>query len=80
MPPEPEQALVIDASFVPNSGKKTSGLDRFGNGRHGRRETGLDISVLAWLDITAHWAYSRRVEQTPPTSEATDPETTRIDV
>ena len=79
-PPEQEQALVSDASVVPTSGKKTSGLDRCWNGRHGRREKGLEISALAWLDITANWAYARSVEHTPPTSEATDPETTRIDV
>ena len=79
-PPEHEQALVIDASFVPKSGKKTYGLDRFWKGSHGRSEKGLEISALAWLDITAHCAYSLSVEQTPPISEAPDPETTRIDV
>jgi DDE superfamily endonuclease len=79
-PPEHEQALVIDASFVPKSGKKTYGLDRFWNGSHGRSEKGLEISALAWLDITANCAYSLSVEQTPPTSEVTDPEATRIDV
>ena len=52
IPPEHEQALVIDASFVPKSGKKTSGLDRFWNGSHRRTEKGLEISALAWLDIT----------------------------
>ncbi len=79
-PVEPEQALVIDASFVPKSGKKTYGLDRFWNGSHGRSEKGLEISALAWLDITANCAYSLSVEQTPPTREVTDPEATRIDV
>ena len=34
IPPEHAQALVIDASFVPKSGKKTYGLDRFWNGSH----------------------------------------------
>ena len=48
---------MIDASFVPKSGKKTYGLDRFWNGRPGRSEKGLDISALAWLDITANCAY-----------------------
>jgi hypothetical protein len=75
-----EQALVIDASFVPKSGKKTYGLDRFWNSSHGRSEKGLEISTLAWLDITANCAYSLSVQQTPPTSEVTDPEATRIDV
>jgi DDE superfamily endonuclease len=80
IPPEHEQALVIDASFVPKSGKQTSGLDRFWNGSHSRTEKGLEISVLAWLDITDNCAYGLSVAQTPSTGEAPEPETTRIDV
>ena len=78
-PPEHAQAVVIDASFVPKSGKKPYGLDRVWHGRHGRSDKGLEISVLAWLDITATCAYARSVEPTPPTSAATDPEATRLD-
>jgi len=44
VPPDHEQALIIDASFVPKSGKPTYGLDRFWNGSHSRTEKGLDIS------------------------------------
>jgi len=80
IPPAHQQALVIDASFVPKSGKKTYGLDRFWNGSHSRTEKGLEISALAWLDITDNCAYCLSVEQTPSTGEASDPETTRIDV
>jgi DDE superfamily endonuclease len=80
IPPDHEQALVIDASFVPKSGKKTYGLDRFWNGSHGRSEKGLEISTLAWLDITDNCAYCLHVAQTPPTDKTTDPEATRIDV
>ena len=80
IPPEHEQALVIDASFVPKSGQKTYGLDRFWNGSHSRTEKGLELSALAWLDITDNCAYCLSVEQTPSTGEATDPETTRIDI
>ena len=36
VPPEHDQALVMDASFVPKSGKHTYGLDRFWNGSHSR--------------------------------------------
>ena len=79
IPAEHEQAFVIDASFVQKSGKKTYGLDRFWNGSHGRTEKGLEISALAWRDITDNCAYCLRVAQTPPTGEASDPETTRID-
>jgi DDE superfamily endonuclease len=80
IPPAHEQALVLDASFVPKSGKKTYGLDHFWNGSHSRAEKGLEISALAWLDITDNCAYCLSVEQTPSTGEAPDLETTRIDV
>jgi hypothetical protein len=80
VPPEHEQALVTDASFVPKSGKHTYGLDRFWNGSHGRAEKGLEISTLAWLDITDNCAYALSVEQTPPSAQTSDPEATRMDV
>jgi DDE superfamily endonuclease len=80
VPPEHAQALVMDASFVPKSGKHTYGLDRFWNGSHSRAEKGREISTLAWLDITDHCAYCLSVEQTPPSAETADPETTRMDV
>ena len=80
IPPAHEQALVLDASFVPTSGRKTYGLDRFWNGSHSRAEKGLDISALAWLDITDHCAYGLSVEQTPPLDKSTDSEATRLDV
>jgi hypothetical protein len=80
VPPEHDQALVMDASFVPKSGKHTYGLDRFWNGSHSRAEKGLEISTLAWLDITDNCAYCLSVEQTPPSAETADPETTRMDI
>ena len=79
IPPEHEQALAMDASFVPKSGKQTYGLDRFWNGCHSRAEKGLELSTVAWLDITANCAYCLSVEQTPPSGENSDPEATRID-
>lgn len=80
VPPEHDQALVLDASFVPKSGKHTYGLDRFWNGSHSRAEKGLEISPLAWLDITDNCAYGLSVEQTPPSAATSDPEATRMDV
>lgn len=79
VPPEQDQALVIDASFVPKSGKQTYGLDRFWHGSHNRTEKGLEISTLAWLDLTGNCAYCLSVEQTPPSSDASDAEATRMD-
>lgn len=78
--PEHDQALAIDASFVPKSGKQTYGLDRFWNGSHSRAEKGLEISTLAWLDITDNCAYCLSVEQTPPSGDSPDPDATRMDV
>jgi hypothetical protein len=80
VPPEHDQALVMDASFVPKSGQHTYGLDRFWNGSHSRAEKGLELSTLAWLDITGNCAYCLRVEQTPPSAETADPEATRMDI
>lgn len=74
------QALVMDASFVPKSGKQTYGLDRFWNGSHSRTEKGLEISALAWLDITGNCAYCLSVEQTPPAGKGPKQETSRIDI
>ena len=69
VPADHEQALIIDASFVSKSGKHTYGLDRFWNGSHSRTEKGLEISALAWLDLTEKCAYGLSVEQTPPSPE-----------
>ena len=80
VPPDHEQALVLDASFVPKSGKHTYGLARFWNGTQSRTEKGLELSALGWLDVTDNCAYILSVEQTPPTGSATAPETTRIDI
>ena len=69
VPADHEQALIIDASFVSKSSKHTYGLDRFWNGSHSRAEKGLEISALAWLDLTEKCAYGLSVEQTPPSPE-----------
>jgi DDE superfamily endonuclease len=80
VPPEHDQAVVMDASLVPKSGKHTYGLDRFWNGSHSRAERGLELSTLAWLDITDNCAYCLSVEQTPPSAATSDLEATRMDV
>jgi len=78
VPTAHEQVLAFDPSFVPKSGKCTYGLDRFWNGTHSRAEKGLEIGVLAWVDVTANTAYALSVEQTPLVLLA-DPEHSRID-
>ena len=58
----------MDCSFIPKSGKKTYGLDWFYNGSASRSEKGLEISVIAVVDVAAHRGYTLSVQQTPPTS------------
>jgi len=80
VPSEHAQALAIDASFVPKSGKHTSGLERCWNGRHSRTAKGREIATWAWRDLTAHCAYCLSVEQPPPSPAPSAPEATRMDV
>jgi hypothetical protein len=61
---------VQDASFVPKSGKQTPGLGSFFNGCAGRAERGLEISVLALVNVTRGYALTRHVAQTPATTKA----------
>ena len=76
--PDHQQALVIDATFIAKSGAHTYGLERFWNSRQRRSEKGLEVSAVAWLDITDNCAYGLSVEQTPPRSDKT-PQGARID-
>jgi hypothetical protein len=76
--PSHEHVLAFDPSFVPKSGKRTYGLDRFWNGTHSRAEKGLEIAALAWVDVTQNSAYVLSVVQTP-TAQSRDAEQTRID-
>ena len=59
------QVGVIDCSFVPKSGQATYGVDRFYNSSVGRAERGLEISVIAVVDIAQSLGYSLSVQQTP---------------
>ena len=59
------QVGAIDASFVPKSGKATYGLDRFYNGKASRVERGLEISMIAVVDVEQAIGYSLSVQQTP---------------
>ena len=78
-PPDHAQALGIAASFLPNSGKKTYGLDRCWNGRHSRTDKGVAIATLAWRDISDHCAYGLSAAQPPPADKPTNAEATRIE-
>lgn len=81
VPSSHELIAAQDASFIPKSGKKTYGLDKFYNGCAGRPERGLEISVLAVVDVTQKGAYLAAVAQTPATPELKkeQADTTRLD-
>lgn len=53
-------------SFVSKSGTHTYGLDLFYNGSASRVEKGLEISLVALVDLEANSAYALSVKQTPP--------------
>jgi Transposase DDE domain len=55
---------VMDCSFIQKSGKQTPGLDWFYNGSASRTERGLEISLLAIVDVNARRGYSLSVRQT----------------
>ena len=79
IPPDHQQALVIDATFIAKSGTHTYGLERFWNSRQRRSEKGLEVSAVAWLDITDNCAYGLSVEQTPPSDKDAESQATRTD-
>lgn len=58
---------AMDCSFIPKSGKATYGLDWFYNGSTSRSEKGLEISLIAVIDVKTHRGYSLSVQQTPAT-------------
>jgi DDE superfamily endonuclease len=58
---------VMDASFCPKSGKQTYGLDWFYNGSASRTQKGLEVSVIAVVDVAQQRAYTLSVQQTPAT-------------
>jgi len=61
-----EVILAMDASFVPKSGKHTTGLAYFFNGCVGRSEKGLELSLVSAMDVIANTAYTLHAQQTLP--------------
>lgn len=68
---------VMDCSFIAKSGKKTFGLDQFYNGSHSRVEQGLEVSLVAVVNVETEVGYGVLAEQT--FDQATFPELTRMD-
>lgn len=65
IPKQRTQIGGMDCSFLAKSGKATYGLDWFYNGSASRSEKGLEISVIAVIDVEAGRGYSLSVKQTP---------------
>jgi len=55
----------MDCSFIPKNGKATYGLDWFYSGSQSRTQKGLEISVIAVIDVAAHRGCCLSVQQTP---------------
>ena len=66
--PSKEQVAAIDCSFISKSGKQTWGLDNFYNGSISKSQKGLEISVIAVVDVSAHQGYTLSVKQTATTA------------
>jgi hypothetical protein len=65
-----EWVVAIDASFARKSGRTSYGLDWFWNGSQGQAERGLEISLLALVDVTHNTAYTLSAYQTPALPKA----------
>ena len=75
--PTSRQIIATDCSFIKKSGKGTYGIEYFYNGSVGKAERGLEVSVVAGVDVDSKQGYALSVQQTPPTQAET--EKTRID-
>jgi hypothetical protein len=60
-----ELIAAFDPSFIPKSGKKTPGLGTYWSGKDQCALKGLEISVLAIVDVVAGTAMSLAAVQTP---------------
>jgi hypothetical protein len=58
------QIAVVDCTFLEKSGRHTYGLDWFYNGKPQRAEKGLEISVVAIVDIEQNTGYTLSAQQT----------------
>jgi hypothetical protein len=72
--PSREQIAAIDCSFISKSGKQTWGVDNFYNGSISKSQKGLEISVIAVVDVLAHQGYTLSVKQTATTDRQSTPD------
>lgn len=58
------QIGVVDCTFLEKSGRSTYGLDWFYNGKTQRPEKGLELSVVAVVDLEQNTGYTLSAQQT----------------
>lgn len=58
------QIAVVDCTFLEKSGRHTYGLDWFYNGKTQRAEKGLELSVVAIVDVVQNTGYTLSAQQT----------------
>ena len=58
------QIVVVDCTFVEKSGRHTYGVDWFYNGKTQRPERGLELSVVAIVDLEQNTGYALSAQQT----------------
>ncbi|NER84877.1 MAG: IS4 family transposase, partial [Leptolyngbya sp. SIO1D8] len=51
------QIALVDCTFLEKSGRHTYGLDWFYNGKTQRAEKGLELSVIAIVDVAQNTGY-----------------------
>lgn len=61
---ESAQIAVVDCTFLEKSGRHTYGLDWFYNGKTQRAEKGLELSVVAIVDVEQNTGYTLSAQQT----------------
>jgi len=67
-----EMIVAFDQTFVKKSGKKTYGVEFFWNGCRSKSEQGLEVGVVAMVDVSGKRAYPLYAQQTPTKQEIKD--------
>lgn len=68
---------VVDCSFIPKTGQKTFGLAKFWSSCAGKAQQGLEISVLACVNVATKACFALHVGQTP-SEQSGDQTNTRL--
>ena len=76
-----EVIAAFDCSYIPKSGSKTFGIDRFWSGCMNRAVKGLELTLVCLIDVNTKKAWALDAMQTPPglSKKEKDEGKTRID-